>query len=127
LATITSVVHQDWDLTERIVTGDFTIADAMAELGLYCSGPMTSRVLWDLSAATFDAVQSADVERFSAAVAPLVKDRVGGKSAVVAASDLAFGFSRMYQAYREIHQISLPYRSFRTRQEAIDWLLSDAV
>jgi hypothetical protein len=46
---------------------------------------------------------------------------------VVAASDLGFGISRMYQAYRDIYQVSLPYKSFRTRHEAIDWLLSDAV
>jgi DNA-binding MurR/RpiR family transcriptional regulator len=126
LATVSIVVHQEWDLTERIAVGELTIADVMAELERFYSGPITSRILWDLSAATFNTLTSVDIERLSAAAAPLVKARVGGKSAVVAASDLGFGFSRMYQAYRDMHIDSLPYMSFRTRQEALDWLLSDA-
>jgi hypothetical protein len=126
LATINVVVHQEWDLTERIVVGELTITDVMTELQRFYGGTITRRVLWDISAATFNMINSVDVEQISAAVAPLVKTRVGGRSAVVAASDLSFGFSRMYQAYREINLVDLPYKSFRARQEAIDWLLSDA-
>jgi hypothetical protein len=125
LATISIVVHREWNLTERVVVGELTLADVMSELNRFYDGPITKHVLWNLEEATFGMLNPIDVERISLAAAPMVKNRASGKSAVVATSDLGYGFSRMYQAYREINMVTLPYKSFRVRQEAIDWLLSD--
>jgi hypothetical protein len=123
LATISVVVHQELDLTERIVEGELTMADVMLELKLLYGAPITKRVMWDLSATTFSSLDSAYVEQISAAAAPLVKTRVGGRSAVLATSDLAYGYSRMYQAYRDMNEVSVPFKSFRVREEAIEWLM----
>lgn len=45
--------------------------------------------------------------------------------AIIASSDLAFGLSRMYQAYRS--QSSTEIRVFRDLEEACRWLELDAV
>ena len=97
----------------------------MSEIDRFYAGPITRHVLWNLGEATFTTLNPIDVERISLAAAPWVKTRTSGKSAVVATSDLGYGFSRMYQAYRDINMVVLPYKSFRVRQEAIDWLLAD--
>ena len=125
MATVSIVVHQEWDLTERVVVGELTLADVMSEIDRFYAGPTTKHVLWNLAEATFVTLTPVDVERISLTAAPLVKTRSSGKSAVVATSDLGYGFSRMYQAYRDINMVALPYKSFRVRQEAIDWLLAD--
>lgn len=125
MATITIIDHPELELTEKVAVGELTTADIFTEIER-SGGSGTKRVLWELSQATFNSLNVDDVAQFSAKIAPLVKPRAGGKSAVIAASDLAFGLSRMYQAYRETHQVEVPYMSFRTRQEALDWLLSEA-
>ncbi|MGC3980364.1 MAG: hypothetical protein QM808_03805 [Steroidobacteraceae bacterium] len=103
-----------------------SVEEALAEIEDFYAGTVTKLVLWDISAATMTALDADDMSRISAAVARHAKLRAGGKSAVVAATDLTFGFSRMYQAYREMNHVTLPYKSFRTRDEAIQWLCSDS-
>jgi hypothetical protein len=125
LATVSVVVHQEWDMTEKIVVGELTVADVITEMDRFYGGPITRRVMWNLEAATFNTLNPADVEYISQTASPRIIARKNGKSAVVATSDLGYGFSRMYQAYREISMVPVPYRSFRVRQEAIDWLLLD--
>jgi|GEM_PF-1287953 len=125
LVTVSVVVHEEWDLTETVMEGELTVSDVMSELGRFFDRPITKRVMWDLSQAGFSKLNSVDIEQISLAAAPLLRVRSGGKSAVVATSDLGYGFSRMYQAYRDINHVTLPYKSFRTRQEAIDWLLEE--
>jgi hypothetical protein len=126
MVEIRNVVHTELDLTEKIVVGELSVADVLEEITRFYSGPVTKRVLWDISQARIHFAGADEIRRIAAAVAQVSHRRAGGKSAVVAASDLAFGVSRMYQAYREIHNIELSYMSFRTRQEALDWLQSDS-
>lgn len=128
MATIEIIVHPEWDLTEKVVVGDLTTRDIEQELDRFYAGPITKHVLWDLSCATFESISAGDVAKISAKVGHLVKPRLGGggKSAIVSTSGLGFGMSRMYQAYREVGQEELPYMTFATRQEAIDWLLADS-
>jgi hypothetical protein len=125
MATIDITVHPKWDLTEKIVTGDLTIVEVTAELARFYAGPITKHVLWDFSRATFASIGAADVADFSTTAVSLLRSRWGGKSAIVSTSGLGFGMSRMYEAYRETNQDELPYMTFSTRQEAIDWLRSD--
>lgn len=127
MAEIRKVIHPELDLMERIVIGELSLADVLEEITEFFSGPITKRVLWDISQATILLTSPEEIQRVAAAVAQASHRRAGGKSAVVAASDLAFGYSRMYQAYREMHNINMSYMSFRTRQEALDWLQSESM
>jgi hypothetical protein len=49
------------------------------------------------------------------------------KLAIIAEQDLFFGLGRMYEAYRAMQRIvTKRVRVFRTREEAMEWLKSDA-
>lgn len=53
-----------------------------------------------------------------------ISDTLGnGSCAVVAASDLAYGFGRMFEAYLD-ERVAFHTRFFRTRDEALGWLAS---
>jgi hypothetical protein len=125
MAEIRIVVHEELDVTETIVIGELSVADVLGQIDSFYSGPVTRHVLWDISQASFTSADMDDFRRIAAAVAQVSRRRAGGKSAVVAASDLSFGLSRMYQAYRETHNIESSYMSFRTRETALAWLQAD--
>jgi len=46
----------------------------------------------------------------------------GMRTAIVASTDLLFGFSRMYQALAELRRSPLTVEVFRTVEEAREWL-----
>jgi len=46
----------------------------------------------------------------------------GMRTAIVAGTDLLFGFSRMYQAFSELRESPLTVEVFRTVEEAREWL-----
>jgi hypothetical protein len=127
VANISVVVHPERELTEIICAGDLTIAEVIAELQRSQQGAITRRVLWDVSKVESSTIRGADAAKNSATITSLIQPRVRGKSAVVAETDLTYGLCRMYHAYRENQQLELPFRIFRNRQEALDWLLADAV
>jgi hypothetical protein len=126
VAEASIIVHPEWDLTEIILTGELTIAEIIEELQRINQGPGTKLALWDISEVSFSSFRGEDVAKTSAIVMSLVQERAGNKTAAVAGSDLNYGLTRMYQAYREDQFKDMPFRTFRTRQEAIDWLRSDA-
>lgn len=125
MAKASIIVYPEWDLTEIILTGELTIAEIIEELLHSNQGPTTKLTLWNISEVKFPSVRGEDVAKNSAMVTSLVQQRVGTKTAAVAESDLNYGLTRMYQAYRDDQFKDMPFMTFRTREEAIDWLRSD--
>jgi hypothetical protein len=119
---ITRLRHSDCDVTEWTIVGRVTYAEIKRALAVYNGGPTSLFVLWDFSLADVKLIRSEDIFEMSEAAKARARLRAGGKTALVTNSDLAFGLARMYQSYREIAQVELPFMSFRTRVEAISWL-----
>ncbi len=121
--TIESSLDSTRDLTMYTVNGEFTAEQVSETIREYYAGNPTHRVIWDFTAASFEKIaatvpqQMADVARQHSEV------RVeGAKTALVFGSDAGFGLGRMFETFQELQNAPVAYRSFRSRDEALDWL-----
>ena len=88
----------------------------------YEKGPVTRKVLCDLTDSILDHVRSEDILNISRTPRQYPEPRIGGKTAIVAPSDLAFGLARMYEFTSDPAEVPFVIRVFRTKDEAMKWL-----
>jgi len=109
-------------LTVHVFTGVVLAKDLIeAVKALYASGP-TPNHLWDLTEADISAVKSEDLREIALLVKQAAPSGRSGRTAIVSASDLGYGFSRVYGAFAELTGQSVEIRSFRSRTEAEEWI-----
>lgn len=100
---------------EEPAHGDFEIViDELAERDIY------DRRLWDFTEVSY---QLSESEIVNLAEYGKAKFRRANMMAIVAPKDLAFGLSRVYEAYRTASDVAL-VKVFRQTSEAITWLSS---
>ena len=113
-------------LTRVVVVGTSTAAEVIDAIRGFYAGETTRDVLWDLREATLDAMPSEDVRKIGATVLGFGSEREGGRTAIVASSDLAFGLSRMYEAVTTVNEGTRPTQVFRDIEKALLWLEESA-
>ena len=116
-------LHPELDLIVHEVVGELT-GSALFDAGvaLYAMDPVPRYSLWDLTRAH---VSDFSLERIRAVQPGLirsVKGREGGKTAVIAPSDVSFGVMRQYLATAATERLPFQQQVFRTREEAVSWL-----
>jgi hypothetical protein len=105
------------------VTGDLKLFDVRRTLEDVYARPEfrpDAAALWDLREATGE-VPTEDVRHLVDFVTKLIGDGDQGKVAIVVASDLGFGLSRMYETILG-GQTRKPMKVFRDIDEANTWL-----
>lgn len=113
------------DLTIHIVTGQASEEEMHAALEGNGTEDQTALVLWDMSAAEVSHVTPGILRRFIKRAAELGKSRKGGRTAVVAPTDLTYGLARMSEAFTEFVSSPFRFKAFRTQAEAMLWLRSE--
>ena len=88
----------------------------------YYTGPVTLHTLWDLTQADLSQIQAADLRDDAAHTKLLADVRKGGKTAIVSANTLAYGMSRMLEAFYELEEIPFDVQVFHSLEEARAWL-----
>lgn len=88
----------------------------------YEQGPVTKNVLWDFTHAEVAELSAEDVTQIAHVPRRSVKLRTGGKTAIVAPSDLAYGLGRMYQTSSQLDGLPFEQQVFREADEAYRWL-----
>ena len=88
----------------------------------YEHGPISRNVLWDLSQAVLIDISAEDVRQIAHVPRQSLELRKGGKTAIVAPSDLAFGLSRMYQTSTQPKPLPFEVQVFRDSEAAHKWL-----
>ena len=113
----------DHELTTLVASGpvlDGEFGDALTRF--YATAP-TRFLLWDLSNADLTGVSADKLRMFVSKGAKLGSQRAGGRTAVVAPHDVAFGYGRMSEAFMVSEKAAFDFRVFRTKGEARSWLL----
>ena len=88
----------------------------------YEKGPITRNVLWDLSQAVLNDLSAEDVHQITNVPRKSLDLREGGKTAIVAPGDLAYGLSRMYQTSSRLEGLPFQLQIFRDADTARAWL-----
>lgn len=113
------------DLTIHTVIGPAEQEEMYA--ALMAGGPenQTRLVLWDMSGAEVGHVTAEILRPFIMKAAELGQAREGGRTAVVAPDDLAYGLAHMSEALTELAESPYRLRAFRSQAEALVWLQSE--
>ena len=116
--------YKEQDLTVHDVTGPVSEMEMYDALENFYKQEPTALLLWDMSQSDVSHVTSDILQRFVKKSAELGVRRQGGRTAVIASEDLQYGLARMSEAFSEMESAPYSFRAFRTREEALLWLLS---
>ena len=110
------------ELTEYVCTGVMDRAEITDAVDAFYADDPTANVIWDLTDANLSALSAVDVQMVAEHTASRAHSRSGGKTALVAPTDMDFGMSRMFQTMIDNadHQASVSV--FRSRDEAVEWI-----
>lgn len=85
--------------------------------------PAATPVLWDASEGTMSELTYQQMSGMADLPQPLLDAMAGGKTAIVPNTDADFGMARMFEALAQ--KIPRTIQVFRSREEAIAWLLDE--
>lgn len=119
---ITTQVDHDRQLTIHTVSGNPSFEEGMEVFKSFYEKHPTRNLLWDLRNANLQQISSKDLEEFVHYVKLHSEARTGGKTAFVVSRDLEFGLLRMVDAYSEFAKIPFNLMTFRSMDEATQWL-----
>ena len=123
---ITSQVDKTKNLVIYTLTGELTLDDIQSTIKSFWEAhELTLNALWDARRAKLTNLESSDMESITAFIGQYThrfEEREGGKSAVVASSDLQYGLSRILGTLYEIKDFPTKLQIFRQMDEAMEWL-----
>ena len=126
---ITSQVDKTKNLVIHTLTGELTLDDIQSTIKSFWEAhELTLNALWDARRAKLTNLESSDMESITAFIGQYThrfEERKGGKSAVVASSDLQYGLSRILGTLYEIKDFPTKLQTFRQMDEAMEWLDQD--
>jgi len=126
---ITSHVDKTKNLVVYTLTGEMALDDIQSKIKSFWEAHnLTLNALWDARQAKLTNLKSSDMERITALIGQYThrfEERKGGKSAVVASSDLQYGLSRILGALYEIEDFPTQLKIFRIMDEALEWIDQD--
>ncbi|MBE0583276.1 MAG: hypothetical protein IH612_05870 [Desulfofustis sp.] len=102
--------------------GTISAGNILEELQDYYAGQPTLNSLWDFSEADVTGISADDISSLARYIRQRIKDRQGGKSALVFSKDLDFGLGRMIDAQLEIEGSPVAMSSFKNKSDALRWL-----
>lgn len=102
--------------------GILSVKDLTDILDRFYAEDYTLNVVWDYTAADFSQLSTPDVRNVLQYAIKCSKPRKGGKSAILVEGDLPFGLGRLYETYAEYESEMIDIRSFKTLEEAFDWM-----
>jgi len=126
---ITSEVDKTKNLTIFTLTGEMTLDEIQKAIKSFWEAhDLRLNALWDVQQAKLNNLKSSDMVSLTALIGQYThrfEERKGGKTAVVASSDLQYGFSRILGSLYEIEDFPTKLKIFRIMDEAFEWLDQD--
>lgn len=110
------------DLTIFTVIGPVTPAELAEAINEFYEGVTSKDVIWDLTRGDFSLISNTDIQDLVNIPRSQYLARKGGKSALVADKDLAYGLARVYEARTAMDPLPFETKVFRTMKEAYQWL-----
>lgn len=110
------------DLTIFRVIGPVTPQEIKEAINEFYEGITTKNVLWDLARGNFELISNVDIQEFVSIPKSQYMARKGGKSAIVADTDLAYGMARVYEARSQAASLPFETKIFRNIEDAFQWL-----
>lgn len=122
MATIEVHVDSDRSLTIFTVRGEMTAEELLEKAGEFYVKKPTKLVLWDATQGSVRLITSSQFQTIARTMKRLLEKRSEGRTAFVGDLEVDYGLGRMYEALAKIESLPIEYRTFRSIQEARQWL-----
>jgi hypothetical protein len=120
---IETTVDKSQNLTIHKCSGSLTEQEILDTSKSFYGGNPTLYTLWDFSNSSFDKISNEFLREMLSIVQRSGSRRQGGRTAVIAPSDLEYGMARMFQIMSDTDDFPFETRVFRSNDEAKQWLL----
>jgi len=111
------------DLTSFTVIGEVGVEEVRNMIQNFYDGTITKNVIWDLSESNLANLTSSEIYSIAHTPRKYAHKRAGGKTAIVAPSDITFGLTRMYELMTELQNLPFKTQPFKKLEEAHKWLV----
>jgi hypothetical protein len=120
------VITRHWNaetgVTTHVCTGRLSADEIAAGIRAFYDEAPTPHTLWDLRDADVSGISADQIATFADLARDAAAMRGPGKTALVAAGLLAFGLSRMFEAYSDATLRPVRVRVFKNIEEAEAWI-----
>ncbi|OPY77217.1 MAG: hypothetical protein A4E65_02815 [Syntrophorhabdus sp. PtaU1.Bin153] len=111
------------DVTVKKIIGALTVDEWLRDVDdFFLSHHVTKNLVLDLSEGSLEHLTYDDIIRITDRVRMYAHSRAGGKTAIVAPTDLEYGISRILGAFAKIRAVPFDTQVFRTLSEAAEWI-----
>jgi hypothetical protein len=111
------------DVTVKKVIGALTVDEWLRDVDdFYLGHHVTKHLVLDLSRGSLVHLTHDDIRIITDRVRMHAPARPGGKTAIVAPTDLEYGICRMFDIFVEMADVPLDRQTFRTLKEAAKWI-----
>ena len=125
---ITATVERERNLTRIRAVGEITAAEMQQTIEQFWESPeLTLNVIWDYSEASLRLLTNVDLRNLvpvGKRYGHRLEERRGGKTAIVAPGDLAYGMMRVSETLSGMSDYTFAIKVFRGMAEADAWLAS---
>lgn len=123
MGSVGKQIDRERNLTTYQVSGRVSAGEYARNIQeFYAIGPITKHVMWDLTRAELEHLREEDVRSIGETPRKFSEERNGGRTAIVAPTDLAFGLARMYEFISDPSEVLIEIQVFRSVEEATQWL-----
>ncbi len=120
--TITITIDEKRDLTLFTAEGELTFREQMTALRKFYRGNPSANVIWDFRKIAGNRISSQELQKIISFIKQHESKRPLGRTALIAATDLDFGLSRMGQTYADVEDLSWEMEAFRSLAPALRWI-----
>jgi hypothetical protein len=124
--TVSPSTDESRDLTIFTVKGELAFEVQMNTLKAFYNGEPTANVLWDFRLMEGNRLSSKELEVLFALIKNNQGKRPKGKTALVSATDLDFGLSRVSETLCHVQNLPWEIRAFRSMDDALKWIDGDS-
>jgi hypothetical protein len=124
MADIEAIIDDENSLTVFTIEGELTAEEIVHYSCEYYDKKPTMLVLWDGTRGSVRKISNNGFQEIAIQMKNCTSKRKGGKTAFVGKSELDFGLGRVYEAFADIEQLPIAYRTFKTVEDAREWLFS---
>jgi glutathionyl-hydroquinone reductase len=115
-------IESSAELTVYTVFGEVSAEEIVNVINEFYEGNVTMNVLWDLTESDVSNISPSKIRCIVKIPSKFAKMRTGGKTAIVSPEDFTLEMSRIFELLREYDDLSFKTCSFRTKEEAYQWL-----
>lgn len=122
MAEVVTFIDKRIDLTTVVAKGVVTAEDILDWVDEYYDNDVTRLMLMDYTEADVSSMNSEVLFAINKRVKTRCEGRIGGKTALLFATEYDFGTGNMYSSLADIEVLPIQYKAFKELGQAKKWL-----